>query len=65
MANLSVRQTRSPIGRTKNQRDTLRTLGLKRIGDVAVREDNPQVRGMIASISHLVDVETTDEKVES
>ncbi len=60
MANLKVRQVRSPIGRKKNQRDTLRTLGLKRIGDVVVREDRPEVRGMIATVTHLIDVEEVD-----
>lgn len=57
MANLQVRQVRSPIGRKQNQRDTLRSLGLKRIGDVVVQEDRPEIRGMVESIPHLVDVE--------
>ncbi len=60
MVRLKVRQVRSPIGRKKNQRDTLRTLGLKRIGDVVVREDRPEVRGMIATVTHLIDVEEVD-----
>ena len=60
MVALKVRQVRSPIGRTKNQRETLRTLGLKRIGDVVVREDRPEVRGMIQTVTHLVDVEEVD-----
>ena len=57
MANLHVRQVRSPIGRKKNQRETLRSLGLKRIGDVVIKEDRPEIRGMIETIPHLVDVE--------
>ncbi|MDN5853127.1 MAG: 50S ribosomal protein L30 [Actinomycetia bacterium] len=60
MANVKVRQVRSIIGRTKNQRETLRTLGLKRIGDEVVREDRPEVRGMISTVTHLVDVEEVD-----
>ena len=60
MTNVKVRQVRSVIGRTKNQRETLRTLGLKRIGDEVVREDRPEVRGMIATVTHLVDVEEVD-----
>lgn len=60
MARLKVRQTRSGIGRKQNQRDTLRTLGLKRIGDVVVKEDRPEIRGMIATVSHLVVVEEVD-----
>ena len=57
MARLKVQQKRSSIGRKKNQRDTLRTIGLKRIGDVAVVEDRPEVRGMLQAVRHLVAVE--------
>lgn len=57
MATLHVRQVRSSIGRKKNQRETLRSLGLKRIGDVVIKEDRPEIRGMIETIPHLVNVE--------
>jgi large subunit ribosomal protein L30 len=57
---LKVRQERSGIGRKQNQRNTLRTLGLKRIGDVAVLEDRPEVRGMLKAVRHLVAVEEVD-----
>jgi large subunit ribosomal protein L30 len=57
MAQLKVTQTRSRIGGTKQQRDSLRSLGLKRIGDVVIKEDRPEFRGMIARVSHLVTVE--------
>jgi large subunit ribosomal protein L30 len=60
VARFKVRQARSAIGREKNQRDTLRTLGLKRIGDVAVLEDRPEVRGMLHAVRHLVAVEEVD-----
>jgi large subunit ribosomal protein L30 len=60
VARFKVRQARSGIGREKNQRDTLRTLGLKRIGDVAVLEDRPEVRGMLHAVRHLVAVEEVD-----
>ena len=60
MPAVKVRQVRSVIGRNKNQRETLRTLGLKRIGDEVVREDRPEFRGMIATVTHLVDVEEVD-----
>ena len=60
MAQLKVRQVRSGVGGKQNQRDTLRTLGLKRIGDESVREDRPEVRGMIKTVSHLVAVEEVD-----
>ena len=54
MTQLKVRQVRSGVGGKQNQRDTLRTLGLKRIGDESVREDRPEVRGMIKTVAHLV-----------
>jgi large subunit ribosomal protein L30 len=57
---LKVQQKRSGIGRQQNQRDTLRTLGLKRIGDVAVLEDRPEIRGMLQAVRHLVAVEEVD-----
>jgi large subunit ribosomal protein L30 len=60
MARLKVRQTRSKIGRQQNQRDTLRALGLKRIGDVVVKEDRPEIRGMLHTVKHLIAVEEVD-----
>jgi large subunit ribosomal protein L30 len=51
---------RSSVGGRQNQRDTLRTLGLKRVGDETTREDRPEVRGMIKTVSHLVAVEEVD-----
>jgi large subunit ribosomal protein L30 len=60
VARLKVQQKRSTIGRQKNQRDTLRTIGLKRIGDVAVVEDRPEIRGMLQAVRHLVAVEEVD-----
>ena len=45
MTSLRVRQVRSGVGGKQNQRDTLRTLGLKRIGDESLREDRPDPRG--------------------
>ena len=60
MGRLKVRQTRSTIGCKKNQRDTLRSIGLKRIGDVVVKEDRPEIRGMVNTVRHLVTVEEVD-----
>jgi large subunit ribosomal protein L30 len=57
---LKVRQVRSRIGGKQNQRDTLRSLGLKRLGDVVVKEDRPEIRGMVNTVSHLVTVEEVD-----
>jgi large subunit ribosomal protein L30 len=60
MARLKVTQRRSDIGGTQTQRDTLRSLGLKRIGDVVVKEDRPEIRGMVNAVPHLVTVEEVD-----
>jgi large subunit ribosomal protein L30 len=60
VARLKVTQTKSRIGGTKQQRDSLRSLGLRRIGGVVVREDKPEVRGMIQTVRHLVTVEEVD-----
>ena len=54
---LVVTQIKSTIGCKQNQRDTLRSLGLKRIGDAVVKEDRPEVRGMVQAVRHLVTVE--------
>jgi large subunit ribosomal protein L30 len=61
MSRLKVTQTRSVIGRPRPQRDTIRSLGLKRIGHAVVKEDRPEIRGMIFKVSHLVKVEEVDE----
>jgi len=53
---LKVRQTGSPIRRTKDQRATLAGLGLNKVGRVSTLEDTPSVRGMIAKVHHLVEV---------
>ena len=60
MARLKVEQKRSTIGCKKNQRDTLRSLGLKRIGDVVVKEDRPEIRGMLQAVRHMIAVEEVD-----
>ena len=60
MTQLKIRQVRSAVGGKRYQRDTLRTLGLKRIGDESTREDRPEVRGMIKAVAHLVAVEEVD-----
>jgi large subunit ribosomal protein L30 len=60
MAQLKVTQTRSRIGGTAQQRASLRSLGLKRIGDVVIKQDRPEFRGMIAAVRHLVAVEEVD-----
>jgi large subunit ribosomal protein L30 len=59
---LRIEQKKSTIGCKKNQRDTVRSLGLKRIGDVVVQEDRPEIRGMVHTVRHLVTVETVSDK---
>lgn len=54
---LKVTQIRSPIGGTARQRATLRALGLKRIRDVVIVPDRPELRGMADAVAHLVAVE--------
>jgi large subunit ribosomal protein L30 len=60
MARLKIQQVRSVIGTKQNHRETLRTLGLHRIRDVVVRDDRPEVRGMLQTVRHLVTVEEVD-----
>jgi large subunit ribosomal protein L30 len=60
MGQLKITQVRSGIGRKQNQRQTLRTLGLKRLHDVVVKEDRPEIRGMVYTVTHLVTVEEVD-----
>ncbi|MGO1173760.1 MAG: 50S ribosomal protein L30 [Actinomycetaceae bacterium] len=60
MSQLKVTQTKSTIGGKQAQKDTLRTLGLRKIGQSVVREDRPEVRGMISTVAHLVTVEEVD-----
>ena len=62
MARIKVTQVRSGIGGTQGQRATLRSLGLKRIRDVVVKDDRPAVRGMVATVAHLVTVEEVSDE---
>jgi large subunit ribosomal protein L30 len=61
MARLKVTQVRSVIDRPKDQKATVRALGLHRISDSVLQEDRPEIRGMIQKVSHLVRVEEVDE----
>jgi large subunit ribosomal protein L30 len=54
---LKVTQVRSGIHHPKDQKSTIRRLGLHRINDSVLKEDRPEIRGMIAKVSHLVRVE--------
>ncbi len=57
MAKIKITQTGSPIRRTKDQRATLKGLGLNKMHKVSELEDSPEVRGMIRSVRHMVSVE--------
>ena len=60
MSKLKVTQRRSVIERPKDQKVPVRRLGLHRINDSVIKDDTPSVRGMIAKVHHLVDVEVVD-----
>jgi large subunit ribosomal protein L30 len=60
MARLKVTQKKSGIGTKPNHRETLRSLGLKRVGDIVVKEDRPEIRGMVKTVRHLVTVEEVE-----
>ena len=53
---VTIKQTGSPIRRTKDQRATLAGLGLNKMGRVSTLEDTPSVRGMIAKVHHMVTI---------
>jgi large subunit ribosomal protein L30 len=57
MSQLRITQVRSVIGRPGDQKDTVRRLGLRRMHDTVVKEDRPEIRGMVAKVRHLVTVE--------
>ncbi len=57
MTDLKITQTKSKIGGTKAQRDSLRSLGLHRIGETVLKADRPEIRGMIQVVRHLVAVQ--------
>ena len=57
MSTIRLTQRRSRNGSDRKQLDTLRSLGLRRIGHSVEVNDTPQTRGMIAKVAHLVEVE--------
>jgi large subunit ribosomal protein L30 len=57
MATLQVTQRRSSVGSNKRQLDTLRSLGLRRIGHTVEVKDCEQARGMVHAVRHLVEVQ--------
>ncbi|WP_420835374.1 50S ribosomal protein L30 [Boudabousia liubingyangii] len=57
MTNLKITRVRGDVGAKQNQRATMRTLGLRKIGQSTVREDSEQLRGYLRAVAHLVKVE--------
>ncbi|EZP53098.1 MULTISPECIES: 50S ribosomal protein L30 [Sphingomonas] len=57
MATIKIKQTGSPIRRTKDQRATLIGLGLNKMHKVSELQDSPEVRGMIRKVQHMVEVQ--------
>ncbi|HSO99619.1 MAG TPA: 50S ribosomal protein L30 [Solirubrobacteraceae bacterium] len=56
MSQLTVTLRKSANGSDQRQRDTLRSLGLRRIGHTVEHQDSPQLRGMVHKVRHLVEV---------
>lgn len=57
MAKLRITYSKSSIGYSKDQKATVRSLGLRKLNSVAIQEDTPAIRGMIFKVKHLVRVE--------
>jgi len=60
MPRLKVTQIKSKVGNKPEIRETLRSLGLKRINDVVVKEDRPEISGMVYAARHLIKVEEVE-----
>ena len=60
MATLSITWRKSAIGYRQDQKDTIRKLGLRRLNQTVSHEDTPALRGMIAKVSHLIEVSEGD-----
>lgn len=60
MASLRITQTRSVIGHPRDQRETIKSLGIRRMWQQVERPDNPAVRGMVDKVKHLLKVEEID-----
>jgi large subunit ribosomal protein L30 len=57
VSSLAITQVKSANGTNQRQKDTLRTLGLRRIGQTVERPDSPQLRGLVHAVRHLITVE--------
>lgn len=57
MAQLTITYSKSVIGYSQRQKDTVHKLGLRKLGQQVVHDDSPAIRGMVAKVSHLVTIE--------
>ena len=57
MATLTIKQVKSSAGASRKQHETLKTLGLGKIGRTVERDDHPTVRGLVNAVRHLVKVD--------
>lgn len=58
---IKITLVRSPIGYPRNQREVIKGLGLRKLQSSVIREDRPEIRGMIRKIAHLLKVEAVEE----
>lgn len=61
MPKLRVKYRKSAIGYAKDQKDTIRALGFRKLNQIVEHDDTPAIRGMIKKVEHLVDVEEVKE----
>ncbi|MCC6442379.1 MAG: 50S ribosomal protein L30 [Armatimonadetes bacterium] len=61
MSKLKITLVRSTIGRQKKQKATVESLGLRKMHHSVIKPDNPQIRGMVEAVRHLVSVEPVEE----
>jgi large subunit ribosomal protein L30 len=57
VAKLKITWKKSAIGYTQDQKDTIKALGLRKLNQTVIKEDNPCIRGMVFKVKHLVEVE--------
>ncbi len=63
MSKLRITYRKSTIGYAQDQKDTIRSLGLRKLGQSVIRPDNPSIRGMLFKVRHLVEVEELPDEV--
>lgn len=57
MSKVKITLVKSPIDKTKRQKDTLKALGFRKVNQTVEHENNPQIAGMVRVVNHLVRVE--------